>query len=379
MKIAIIPDIHIGSSLNYGKLVNGENSKVTDKKDLLNHIYDTLKINNIDRIILTGDIWESTNLKPNYISILFDFLDKCSKLCPIDIVQGNHDFVRSGSNVISNLDFLQYIPNVFIHQSINNVVYGDVSITYLPFFDRRQLNKNDTADALDYIKEELNKCLVSNKTNICIGHMAIQSSLYIGDEISDITNEIFIPLDVLSGFDYSLFGHVHKFQIFSTTPYIAHVGSLDRSCFGEDGKYICIVDTLEEAVETVELPSKELVEIEVVIPSEEDPTEYISNVIKQKQLSNCIVRIKIETDTNSMSLDKDKINKQLVKLGVEHVVNIIEKKRIEKLDTNTDIDETIDPYKAVDMFLNTTKIEDQLKQNISSVCKDIIKKVKQGN
>lgn len=376
MKILFVPDIHIGNSLNYGKVINGQNSKITDKKELLDFTYDVVEDNEVDLVILTGDIWETTNLRPNYISMFFDFLDKCSKMCPIHIIQGNHDFTRSGDNVISTLDFLEYMENVHTFKNITTKTFDNVSITYLPFYDRSQLNKESLNDSIEYISSKLKSSIVEGNTNICVGHMAIQSSLYVGDEIDDISKEIFLPLDCLSEFSYSLLGHVHKFQVFSTIPYIAHVGSLDRSCFGEGSKFLCLLDTDKEEVETIELPSKELVEIEITIPENTDPTEYVSNYLKTQSLSNSIVRIKIETDNASATLDKDKINKELMAQGAVHIVGLIEKKKLETLDFSLDIDETIEPEKAVDIFVKPLNLDEAFKEKLSIACKNIIKSVK---
>lgn len=374
MRILLVPDIHIGNSLNYGKLINGQNSKITDKKELLDFTYDTVVSNNIDRVILSGDIWETTNLKPNYISIFFDFLDKCSKYCQVDIIQGNHDFTRSGDNFISNIDFVDYL-NVNTYKTIQTHEFGNVAITYLPYCDRAQLNHNSLNESIEYISDKLQNSIVKDKINICVGHMAIQSSLYVGDEIDDISKEIFLPLDCLSKFNYSFLGHIHKFQVFSTIPYIAHIGSLDRSCFGEGDKFLCVLDTVSEEVETIQLPSKELVELEIIVPENVDPNEYITEVLSTKNFDNSIVRLKIETESTSYTLDKDKINKQINSLGATHVVGIIEKKKVDTLDIELDIDETIQPEKAVDIFLNSTNLEESFKERLSVICKTIIKTV----
>lgn len=392
MDILLVPDLHLGSGTAIGKdLYNtGLNSRIQDQKDLLEFVFKQAKHNFIDRMILLGDIWESPKPDPTVVHIFLEWLIKCSKEFDVDIIQGNHDFIRGGSNKISMLDCIDLtkIKNCTIHTSIGSYIEDNFYIVYVPYTDMRQLGARTADNAKIALKNQISNVIRKDKPKnclkICCGHLALENSFWVGNEISDDHNEIFVTKDMIKelGFDYVFMGHVHKPQILSKKPFMAHIGSLDKTKFtGPDStdKQIFLFNE-DETYESIKLPCRNLIDITINIPeTEQNETEFVINSMKlmNRDFKNSIARIKIEANSNEYKyVDRKKISNFIYKSGAFNISSITEIKHSEQvLKKKVDIDENINHYKAVDIFVKTLNGTDEFKENVSKTCKNIIKEV----
>ena len=393
MRTLIIPDIHLGKSLNIGKDSSGigMNSRVIDQKDLLYFAKQVAIDKNVSRIDVLGDIWEDTNPKPAVVYVFLDWLLSCTNSnIKVNIIHGNHDYVRSGANKISMLDCVDVskINNCNIFNSITTVLEDNVATTYVPFTDRKQLEVATANEAINKLYDEIEKSASKFKAKyrVIVGHLALENSIWIGDEIADDLNEIFCPLSMFDNFDFVFMGHIHKPQLLKEKPFIAHVGSLDRTAFtGPDSgdKSLLLFDSDTGTVDKITLPCRNLCDFSLVIPKDvEDETEFVINEIRKQKskLKNSILRIKIEgssADTNYV--DRNKIYTSLNKLGVFHISSLNEIKYNQQVLTkNIDIDEEMDHLKAVDFFVGALEEDEKFKADVASQCKFIIKSVKES-
>ena len=383
MKFLIMPDLHFGQKSFGRDHPDKLNSRIQDQLYLMEFIYETAKKQNIDQLIMTGDVFDKENPEPILISTFFKWLTKCAELFRVDIVVGNHDIKRVGNNIISILDTIPAarVKNCFIHKTIETLKSGDLSITYIPFFDKKQFSFETNSEATEFIVAAIKQSVKSNKAekNIAIGHLAIEKSIYVGDEIADECNELFMPVSAFNDFDYTLMGHIHPYQVMSKKPYVAHLGSVDKKSFSESDKFICMYDSEKNTIKYIKLPCRNLVDINVSIPSDvKDTNEYIKNEINKysEQLPNAIVRIKVDILANDAEIiNKKEIYKLLADMNIQHLAEMIEKKSVGIVETKTDIDETTNPYKAIDLFLPLIDADETFKQEVSIICKEIIKNV----
>lgn len=384
MKIMLVPDIHLGVKSHGKDFPNKLNSRIKDRIDLMEFVYDKCIENKINRMILLGDIFEKEEPEPILLSIFFEWLSKCTDHMFVDIVMGNHDYKRVGNNIITILDCVPAarIKNCKIYKTIETNKFDELSITYVPFIDRRQSGFDKNEDAIKDILSKIDLSISNNQSekNICVGHMAIEKSIYVGDEIDDEFNELFLPTTGFSKFNYCWMGHIHKPQILHTKPYVAHLGSLDKRNYDEGDKFICIYDSDTNRFKDIKLPCRQLVDISIIIPTDvKDTTEYIKQELKkietEKNIDDAILRIKVEiTAADASSIDKKEIDKFFVKMNIQHVSEFVEKKKTEAISLNmANIDETMDPYKAVDLFLESVEADDNFKKEVAAACKEIIK------
>lgn len=393
MSVLIVGDLHLGKGCSLGKpgIGNYLNSRIIDQVKLLDWVVDKAIENSCTAIIFTGDICE--HAKPDYvlIEIFIQVLKRCkAHSIGVHIIAGNHDLQRTGTKWFSYLDLISSIEmdNVCVYKNISTLEIDDTIFTLLPFRDIRSLSSSSHEEALEIIKNWLTYESVSispDKTKVLVGHLAIEGSIYIGDEIDNPSVEIMCPIDMFHEYDFTFMGHIHKPQELSDDPYVSHVGSLDISDFGETDhtKIIILFDnsTPEKFVE-IPVPSRPLRHIVSNIPSDQDATAYTLKQIKAihntKSLNGAIVKIDIKIlDDATEGSDRDYLEQQAYDLGAFHVI-LKETRSLNKesiLDQQIQSNE-ISPKKAVDIYANSKEfLNDQEKEMFISFSKEIIHKV----
>lgn len=368
--VIIIPDLHLGKGVAIGKAGLGAtlNSRIVDQINLLDFCLDKAIESFAKDLILTGDIFEETKPSPALITIFFSWLKKCrAHDVNVHLIMGNHDLFRSGSVFSSSLDIISEIDfdNVFVYKDINTIIIGSSAFTLLPYRDRRSFNTQSNAEAITILKDSLVYELAMiplTYKKVLVGHLAIEGSIPVGDEIDDIANELFCPLDMFNGYDYVWMGHVHKPQIMKKkNPYIAHIGSMDISNFGETDhkKFIIIIDCDSNQYSTEYLPTRPLKKISVSVPKDtDDTTSYVINFIKNEKDDYKKAIIKVEVmllDSDLKSINKSHIEKYLIEQGAFNIVGISEAKKasIIKKDINNTIDTKMDVFSAIKIYGQT--------------------------
>ncbi|MCR5078752.1 MAG: exonuclease SbcCD subunit D [Bacilli bacterium] len=221
MKFLHLSDLHIGKKINDYSLKEDQRYVLTQAKELA-------KNENVDAIVVAGDIYDSS-VPTAEASELYDwFLSSFFELGkPILMVSGNHDsserlhvasaiLKRSGIYIATN-----------VKESIEPIKIAGVNFYLLPFFRPSEVNRAFGSEAKNY--EDALKVVVENmaiersETNVIVAHQAflpmdkkmeqsgsetsltIDSSGYVGGTES-------ISVNVLSSFDYAALGHIHKAQ-----------------------------------------------------------------------------------------------------------------------------------------------------------------------
>ena len=354
----IVPDVHIGKGLSLGKARAGNvfNSRVIDQMDLLDWIMQQAIQHNVSHIILTGDIFEDTKPDPSLIALFISWLKRCANNdITVHIVQGNHDILRTGSTNISSLDIIidSEIDSVFIYKDITTVFIDNTAFTMCPFRDRKSFNLNSNAEALDRLTLNIAyeaASIPSSYRKILIGHLAIEGSIFVGDELDDVANELFCPPSMFSAYDYVWMGHIHKPQVLQTKtsyrPLVAHIGSMDISNFteAEEKKHVVLIDN--ETITTLQLPVRPLKKIAVAVPENTtNSTQYVLDKIAEEgDLTRSIVRLEIQLlAVDVLPVDRAVIEKALYTSGVFNVCNITESKKLApiKKDANNTLTTTM--------------------------------------
>jgi DNA repair exonuclease SbcCD nuclease subunit len=390
----ILGDPHLGKGQSIGKVGLGANlnSRIADQLNLLDWTLEQALEKEIDHIIITGDIFEDPKPHPSLIAMFVSWLKKCqAHYIHVHILMGNHDMLRSGSVFTSPLDIISEmdLDHINVYKHINTIIVGTSAFTFLPFRDRKSFSVSVNEDALNLMRDSLVYELSSipnTYKKILIGHLAIEGSIPVGDEIDDIANELYCPIDMFTGYDYVWMGHVHKPQVMNKhNPYVAHIGSMDVSNFGETDqkKHIVIVDCEASSDNyTIEyLPTRALKKITVVVPKNtEDTTAYVIEEIKKAEsdFSQSIVRVEISLATPELkSVNKSLIEGFLTKQGVFNVTGISESKKVAliKKDTSAAIDTKMDVPTAIkayaDKYVDADARADyiELSMEIYNLCK----------
>jgi exonuclease SbcD len=364
-KVILLGDPHIGKNLSQGKTVLGNNlnSRVVDQINLLDWVLDRALEHNVGHIIITGDIWEDPKPAPYLIAIFISWLKKCQVYdVHVHIIMGNHDILRNGFNYTSPLDVIIEVDldNINIYKNIDTVIVGSSAFTMMPFRDRKSLAAITNVEALAIIQDSLTYELSSiplTYKKILIGHLAIEGSLPIGDELDDLANELFCPIDIFNGYDCVWMGHIHRPQVMQQFPHIAHIGSMDISNFGEvdQKKHIIIFDCMTGEWEIEYLPTRALKKFSVTVPKDtEDPTEYVLKQLKEeKSWDKAIIRLEVALAVPELkSINKSTIEKYLTSRGAFNVTSITESKKVMmvKKDSNNTIDTKMDVVTSIKTY-----------------------------
>lgn len=384
--VIIIGDPHIGKSTNIGKAGVGSNlnSRIADQINLLDWSLDQAIENSVSNIIITGDVFDDPKPQPSLIAIFISWLKKCQIYSiNVHIIIGNHDVLRSGNIYSSPLDIITEadIDNVSVYKDINTIFIGVTAFTLLPFKDRKSLNTNSNACAISLIRNSLVyefACIPATYRKVLVGHLAIEGSIPIGDEIDDMNNELFCPINMFEGYDYVWMGHVHKPQVMSKNPLVAHIGSMDISNFGEvDQKKIIVIFNGDMGTFTTKnLPTRPLKKITISIPNDiKNTTEYVLNEVDKlgDVFDKSIVRIEVALSSQeSKSISKSAIEKHLLSKGAFNIAGIAESKKVSliKRDANNILDTKMDVPSTIKSYC-ITYIPDNLQSSFVELSLDI--------
>lgn len=387
----IIPDTHLGAGTLLGKPGIGSalNSRLVDQLNILEWILSKAIEFMVSNIVLTGDIFDDSKPHPSVITSFINWLKKCTDNdISVHIIAGNHDVFRSGQFYISPLDIISAadIDNVYVYKHISTLHTQGASFTLIPFRDRRSFNMNSNADALSAMQHKLPYELAEiNKSNakVVVGHLAIEGSIPIGNEVSDSSNELFCPISMFKGYDYVWMGHIHKPQIISKNPFVAHIGSMDISDFSEteQEKYIVIFDTeSSETYRYLSIPTRPLKQISIVVPDNiTDTTSFIVNEInKYNNIEKSIVKINVSLpNTEIRSPDRTIIDKSLNDKGVFHLFRLNEERKIStvKKHISINMDNSINEITAIKMYADLN-IDDKNKNDFIILANSIVEECK---
>lgn len=389
-KVIVLGDAHLGKGESLGKsgLGTALNSRILDQLGLLNWTLQQAISEGASAIICTGDVFEDPKPSPTLISVFISWLKECTGSdINVHVVKGNHDIIRSGQHNVSAFDVVAAaeIEGVFIHNTIQTLEFDGISFTMLPFRDRRSFNTNINSEALKSLQDKIayEVCGIDSRNiKVAIGHFAFAGSLPIGDEVDDMHNEIFIPLETMDSYDFSFFGHIHKPQVMRKgTSYACHIGSMDLSNFSENTheKVIAIIDSEKSSVfDFRELPTRPLKQVSVSVPADIiNSTEYVNGILAEEKpdLSKAIVRMSVSYESpDIVSIDRPLIEATLKGLGAYHIARIDQERKIVQVKRNTsiNIENTVDEFSAIKTYASDN-VEEGMREDFIALANSIVR------
>ena len=172
MKILHLADLHLG------KFVNGL-SMIDDQRYVLNSVVDVCKGNNINHIIIAGDVFDRSIPSEEAVSLLNEFLSKVVLVNNIKVymISGNHDSRERLSLLHELLESTGLYIDCFINNDLSmnkHTILEDglkINIYQLPYIYpseiKIQSNDNDIKDYEASIKKIIDSTSI-NKDEINI-------------------------------------------------------------------------------------------------------------------------------------------------------------------------------------------------------------------
>lgn len=213
MKQLVIGDIHI------------KPSTFENVNQLLASIVSIVKSNNIDRIVLLGDVLDyHERVYTQCLNLAYKFIDTLRNLCQVYVIVGNHDYISNSQFLTENhwMNALKLWANVIIVDKVlidNDNVY----CPYVPpgrLYEALSTNAEYTKCKVLFCHQEFRGC-----------DMGCIKSEH-GDNTEDISNMLVIC------------GHIHDSQWIGNNIY--YVGTPYPVSFGEsNNKSIIVIDSNE--------------------------------------------------------------------------------------------------------------------------------------
>jgi exonuclease SbcD len=363
MKILHTADWHLGHRLH-------EQSQLEEQTLFLNWIENYIKEQNVDLLLVSGDIFDSGSPSNQSLSMYYSFLVKLNNTCckSIIITGGNHDSpgtLNAPKHILSALSInvigkaTEQIEDEVFEVEINNekVIIG--AVPYLRDGDiRRAVAGESFEDLADKYKKALinhyesvaEHCELINKDNapvIAMGHL-----FAIGGSVSDSEQNIYVGTlghiganDFPEYFDYIALGHLHRPQIVGENEKVRYSGSPNILSFSEinyDKKIIIlsIENNKIESVEDIIVPCfREFYRISGTIPecisqfpsivsNEHNLTPWVEIILKEDNSVNTDT-LKKEAELYSFEILKTSLKNQRKVKGIEELLN--ETKSIKEL------------------------------------------------
>lgn len=370
IKIATFADLHIGVT-GYGSLDSetGLNTRVINALASLDKMIDYCINNNIKYIIGAGDMYKNNLPSPTLQNELDKRLNRAAKNgINIYIMDGNHDistmkFAKSALNTFKTLE----IDN--IHHSKDLKYYtinNELKLVMLPTY----CNKQEVENILKELESE-------TMPVILVGHLTLKGALLNDWLIEQNEDAIDIELFKNSNIIAAIFGHLHKYQILNKKPLIYYTGSLQRIDFTEEkqekGFVILDINGRDVSYEFIEVPSQKFLTLDYNVRNLDNENDIILNDIKNKDVKDCIVRLRIKADKNN-NINDNIILKELYSKGISKVASI--QKDITKEDSvrNENIKEDINIQTALELYFEDKKEKEEIiKEGLK-----LIKKLQDG-
>ena len=380
MRILHLADLHLGKILQ-------EQPLIEDQKYMLEEIIKKVQEENIEIILISGDIYDRSIPQTDAVDMLDYFLNKLIKDLKkqVFMISGNHDSKERlgfGNKIFEN-DGL-YISSKYEGQ-IKKVElqdeYGKLNIYLLPFIKPVEVKKYFEDEILSYdetIKKIIEKENIDEtQRNIILTHQFVTC---IGEEIERTDSETIslggidnVDISNYDKFDYVAIGHVHRPQRIGRDT-ARYAGTMLKYSFSEVNhkKTIPIIDFKEKGninIKLVELiplrdmreikgPIEELIKkenykntntedyIKAIITNEEPVYDAIGQI--RKVYPN-VLKLEIQNSKSSVSQNDEK------------------EKELQNIKNKSEVELFNEFYK----FQNYTELNDEQSQVIENIVKEI--------
>lgn len=215
MRIIHTSDWHLGISLHNASLLE-------EQRYFVDFLLNVVKEQNIDAVMIAGDIFDNSVSSAESISLYNDAVTKlCNHLSvPVIISAGNHD----GAARLASCNELLKKAGLYVFgklsKKINLVELRDINIYVLPYFNTDEVKSlfpeekiSSYSNAMSLVLNEMKLNFKPNKKNILMCHCFVSGSvLSESDRSAMVGGTSVVAAEVFDGFDYVALGHLHKAQ-----------------------------------------------------------------------------------------------------------------------------------------------------------------------
>jgi len=234
MKILCFSDIHFHHTHRFSHITSeGYTVRELEHLSCADDIIKICQEDSIDKIVFVGDLFGPVgdNISTQTLSAVCEFVEKISKIKPLDMIVGNHDLSASTNykNVHKLIPF-KYFDNVTVYDKPTEIS----NFIYMPYCTSDEY----ATSVLENIKDKQDKIVFS--------HLELKG-INLGNGIETTHG---VSLELLKQFKMTIQGHYHGSGSYAKN--IQVVGSTQRLSFKDPGKSrnnIIIYDTETNKIE----------------------------------------------------------------------------------------------------------------------------------
>lgn len=216
MKFLHTADLHIGKKLF-------EMSLLEDQKYILNQIYEIALREQVDAVLIAGDVYDRAVPSTEAVTLLDDFLTKLVEVkIPVLMISGNHDspervafadsiLEKQGLHIAGN--YQVPLKTVTLEDA-----YGPVTFVCMPFVKPAVTGEVNSAQAVERMLGGTPMTLSLRQRYVLLTHYFVTGERGEMPELSDSETDVNVggldnvPADYFKNFCYVALGHIHKPQ-----------------------------------------------------------------------------------------------------------------------------------------------------------------------
>ena len=217
MKLLHMADLHLGKRVY-------EFSMLEDQKYILQQTLDILEKEQVDGILLAGDIYDKTVPSAEAVQLFDDFLSKlAAREIAVFLINGNHDSAERlsfGAKIFSrNKVYFAAGYQGNVERITMEDAYGIVNVYLLPFakpiyvkhaFPEQAEDITSYQDAMKVVMEHME--LDTKERNVLVAHQFVTGALRCESEDISVGGMDNVDAALFEEFDYVALGHLHKSQ-----------------------------------------------------------------------------------------------------------------------------------------------------------------------
>lgn len=253
MKILHTSDWHLGIELH-------RHSLIEDQRWFLQQLYQIIQNENIDVVLISGDIYDTTLATREAIA-LFD--EAMKTICQdmkkqVIVIAGNHD----SSTRLSAMKALLKPSGLHLYGTLDDqapsMTIEDVDFTCIPFVHKETLSRIYETKFTSYeqafltLMDDVRKHRNTHK-QIVLAHAFVSgAALSESDRFAMVGSLDMVSKDVFHSLDYVALGHLHQPQVLDK--HIVYSGSPLAYSFSETKpKHVVIIDTFDMTYQNIEI------------------------------------------------------------------------------------------------------------------------------
>lgn len=350
MKFLHLGDLHLGRSL-------GDFDLIEDQKYILDQILEIIEKENVDGVLIAGDVYDKSIPSEAATNLLDYFLCKLSESgVQTFMISGNHDSddrLNYGSNLFeANQIYISALYHGTLDKRTVTDEYGEVNVYLLPFVKASQVRHfypEETIDSYDDAVRVILKHADMDVTqrNVIVAHQfvtgqsedpALGGSEGAGTQSVGLVEKI--GYDCFDGFDYVALGHIHSPQRVGRDQ-VRYSGSPLKYSLSEvhNAKSVPVITMGKKGEVTLELiplkPMRDLRHIKGNLKALLEPKnitdveDFIYVTLTDEEIINDAMGIFQQTYPNTVKIDYD--NSRTRAMEQVDISNIAENKSFSEL------------------------------------------------